>query len=62
MALTFSADTFRRFEMPVLMVYAACGLRSWCLQDLMTVYLIELSSLSAYVLAPCRTTAPPRPG
>ena len=26
MALTFSADTFRRFEMPVLMVYAATGL------------------------------------
>ena len=56
MALTFSADTFRRFEMPVLMVYAATGLSVMVSsQDLMTVYLgIELSSLSAYVLAALR--------
>ena len=56
MALTFSADTFRRFEMPVLMVYAATGLSVMASsQDLMTVYLgIELSSLSAYVLAALR--------
>ena len=56
MALTFSADTFRRFEMPVLMVYAATGLSIMVSsQDLMTVYLgIELSSLSAYVLAALR--------
>ncbi|MAE99680.1 MAG: NADH-quinone oxidoreductase subunit NuoN [Geminicoccus sp.] len=56
MALTFSAETFRRFEMPVLMVYAATGLSVMASsQDLMTVYLgIELSSLSAYVLAALR--------
>ena len=56
MALTFTADTFRRFEMPVLMVYAATGLSVMVSsQDLMTVYLgIELSSLSAYVLAALR--------
>ncbi len=56
MALTFSAETFRRFEMPVLMVYAATGLSVMVSsQDLMTVYLgIELSSLSAYVLAALR--------
>lgn len=56
MALTFSVDTFRRFEMPVLMVYAATGLSVMVSsQDLMTVYLgIELSSLSAYVLAALR--------
>ena len=56
MALTFSADTFRRFEMPVLMVYAATGLSVMVSsQDLMTVYLgVELSSLSAYVLAALR--------
>lgn len=56
MALAFSTDTFRRFEMPVLMVYAATGLSVMVsAQDLMTVYLgIELSSLSAYVLAALR--------
>ena len=56
MAVTFSADTFRRFEMPVLMMYAATGLSIMVSsQDLMTVYLgIELSSLSAYVLAAMR--------
>ena len=56
MAVTFSSDTFRRFEMPVLMMYAATGLSIMVsAQDLMTVYLgIELSSLSAYVLAAMR--------
>lgn len=56
MAVTFSSDTFRRFEMPVLMIYAATGLSIMVsAQDLMTVYLgIELSSLSAYVLAAMR--------
>ncbi len=56
MAVTFTSDTFRRFEMPVLMIYAAVGLSIMVsAQDLMTVYLgIELSSLSAYVLAAMR--------
>ena len=56
MAVTFTSDTFRRFEMPVLMIYAATGLSVMVsAQDLMTVYLgIELSSLAAYVLAAMR--------
>ena len=56
MALSFTSETFRRFEMPVLMVYAATGLSVMVsAQDLMTVYLgIELSSLAAYVLAAMR--------
>ena len=56
MAVTFSSDTFRRFEMP-----GPDDLRRNRLvdhgfrADLMTVYLgIELSSLSAYVLAAMR--------